>query len=49
MSDRDVFVLPPFCPLAAILAGLHDGRSYTPRPQRLGEIPEDQLQISFTR
>eukprot|EP00903_Cladosiphon_okamuranus_P006707 g6546.t1 len=29
--------------------GLHDSRPYTPRPQSFGEIPEDQLQISFTR
>ncbi|CAM9659791.1 unnamed protein product [Pylaiella littoralis] len=29
--------------------GLHDSRPFTPRSNSLGEIPEDQLQISFSR
>lgn len=29
--------------------GLHDSRPFTPRAKSVGQIPEDQLQISFTR
>ncbi|CBN79197.1 conserved unknown protein [Ectocarpus siliculosus] len=32
-----------------IARGLHDRRPYTPRPKSFGEVPEDQLQVSFTR
>ncbi|CAM9194468.1 unnamed protein product [Ectocarpus sp. 4 AP-2014] len=32
-----------------IARGLHDRRPYTPRPESFGEVPEDQLQVTFTR
>ncbi|CAM9399355.1 unnamed protein product [Ectocarpus fasciculatus] len=32
-----------------IARGLHDRRPYTPRPKTFGEVPEDQLQVTFTR